>query len=370
MKPITFLLLAACVLLPATDARASEPALPAANGAMTPLTDVFISGQDGYHTYRIPSLIVTGKGTVLAFCEGRKSSRSDAGDIDLVLKRSTDGGKTWNALQVVAEDGANTVGNPCPVIDRETGTIWLLLTHNLGTDTEAAILAGKSQDTRRVLVTSSADDGLTWTKPLDITATVKPANWTWYATGPGVGIQLKSGRLLIPCDNSLAGDKTSQSHTIYSDDHGKTWKLGGVVGAKMNECQAAELSDGSIVMNMRSYRGKQCRAVSTSRDGGLTWSEIQDEPALIEPICQASLISHKAKSGKHLLIFANPASTKREKMTLRISQDDGKTWGFAKLIYAGSSAYSSLTILPDGSIGCLFERDNYAKISLTRISWE
>src|SRR5688572_9034544 len=243
--------------------------------------DVFVSGQEGYHTFRIPSLLVTARGTLLAFAEGRKNGRADSGHIDLVLKRSTDGGQTWSALSIVASEAPNTIGNPCPVVDRESGTIWLLLTRNLGHETEKEIIAGKSKDSRRVLVCSSSDDGVSWSKPLDITASTKLPDWTWYATGPGVGIQLKSGRLLIPCDHRVLGASKYRSHVIYSDDHGKTWKLGGVVGEDVNECQAVELGDGSIMINMRSYRVNQrCRAVSISKDGGQTWSPITDDSTL------------------------------------------------------------------------------------------
>jgi len=147
-------------------------ALPAA--AAEPVqAAVFTSGQEGYHTFRIPSVIVAPKGSVLAFCEGRKAGRGDAGDIDLVLKRSGDGGKTWGPLQVVWDDADNTCGNPCPVVDARTGTIWLLLTHNLGSDTEAKIINGTSKGSRTVWVTKSTDDGATWTKPIEITKDVK-----------------------------------------------------------------------------------------------------------------------------------------------------------------------------------------------------
>ncbi len=339
---------------------------------LSPPVDVFTSGQDGYHTYRIPSLLVGAKGTLLAFAEGRKSSRSDTGHIDLVLKRSTDNGRTWSGMQVVASDPPNTIGNPCPVVDRETGTIWLLLTRNLGEDTERDIIAGKSKGTREVLVSSSNDDGLTWSKPLDITASTKLSNWTWYATGPGVGIQLKSGRLLIPCDHQVLGAARSRSHIIFSDDHGKTWKLGGIVEADVNECQAVELGDGSVMLNMRSYRGKKSRAVSISKDGGQSWPQISDDTTLIEPVCQASLVRFAGDATrKPALLFCNPASTtKREKLTLRISHDDGRTWPISKLIYEGSSAYSCLAILPDITAGCLYERDNYGKITFVRLAIE
>src|SRR5262249_30310020 len=175
-------------------------------------TPLFISGKEGYHTFRIPALLVTPGGTILAFCEGRKKGRGDSGDIDVVLKRSTDGGKTWKALQVIADDGGNTVGNPCPVVERSTGTIWLLLTHNLGKDNERTIRDGSSKGTRRVWVMKSTDEGATWSKPADITNAVKKKTWTWYATGPGVGIQLTSGRLVIPCDHTEAKTRINRSH--------------------------------------------------------------------------------------------------------------------------------------------------------------
>ena len=191
---------------------------------------VFVSGQGGYHTYRIPSLIVTSKGTVLAFCEGRKNGRGDAGDIDLLLRRSLDGGKTWEKTQVVWDDGPNTCGNPCPVIDAKTGTIWLLLTHNLGGDTEsedrrrhqqghADRLGDQERGRGRHLEPAGGDHRRGQEAGLDLVC-----------HRPGVGIQLRSGRLVVPCDNMVAGSKVQQSHVIFSDDGGQTWKLGGVVG--------------------------------------------------------------------------------------------------------------------------------------------
>lgn len=320
--------------------------------AAPPQTAVFTAGQDGYHTFRIPAVIVTPKGTVLAFAEGRKAGRGDAGDIDLVLKRSTDGGKTWGSLEVVWDDAANTCGNPCPVIDAKTGTIWLPLTHNVGTDTEAKIVAGTSQKGRTVWVTHSTDDGRTWAKPTEITAAVKKSEWTWYATGPGVGIQLKSGRLLVPCDSKSDGGKVRESHVIFSDDGGKAWQLGGVVGPNCNECQAVELADGSVMLNMRTYRGNNRRLVAVSRDGGATFSKPTEDPALIEPVCQASIL--RLPGGG--IVFSNPASTKRDKMTVRLSADDGKTWPHAKELHAGPAAYSCLCVLPTGDVGCLYER--------------
>jgi sialidase-1 len=348
--------------------------LDAAEAPASPVQeiDVFISGQGGNHTYRIPSIIVTPKGTVLAFCEARKRGTSDTGDIDLVLKRSFDSGKTWQAMQTVWDDGSNTCGNPCPVIDPATGTIWLLMTHNLGSDREAQIIDGTSKGTRTVWMTKSTDDAASWSKPVEITKDVKLANWTWYATGPGIGIRLKSGRIIIPCDNIAALTNARQSNVIYSDDHGATWKLGGIAGPDCNESQIVELADGSLLLNMRSYQANNRRLISTSRDGGMTWSAPVEDAALIEPVCQASILRHDIEATRSsLLLFSNPASTKREKMTVRLSRDQGKTWPVAKQLYAGASAYSCLTLLPDKSIGCLYEKGEktpYEKIALALFS--
>ena len=342
------------------------------------ISPVFVAGQDGYHTYRIPAIIVTQKGTVLAFCEGRKNSRSDTGDIDMVWKRSTDGGKIWSAQKVLWSDGANTCGNPAPVVDQTTGIIWLLMTWNDGADKEDAIKYQQARNTRRVFVTSSADDGLTWAAPREITITTKKPEWGWYATGPCHGIQLTRGRhknrLVIPANHSTKGDAPevmTRSHVIYSDDHGKTWQLGGIEEEKTNESTIVELSDGTLMHNMRSYHGKSRRAVATSRDAGLTWSPVKLDDALIEPVCQGSILRHTwpdgSKSGR--ILFSNPASTKREKMTVRASYDEGKSWPANREIFSGPAAYSDLTVLPDKSIGCLFEcgaTNAYETISLAR----
>jgi sialidase-1 len=349
---------------------------PPCSAAPPVQTDLFVSGRDGYHTFRIPALHVTPRGTLLAFCEGRKKGRGDSGDIDLVLRRSRDAGATWGPLQVIADDGPNTVGNPCPVLDRRTGTLWLLLTRNLGGDTEGTIRAGTSKGTRSVWVMKSTDEGATWSRPTDITKAVKDPKWTWYATGPGCGIQLRSGRLVVPCDHTEAGTRTFRSHVIYSDDGGATWKKGGALGEKTNECQVIERADGSLLLNMRSYHGKNRRAVATSPDGGLSWSKVTLDEALLEPVCQASLIRYDppAAGGKGRVLFANPASTKREKLTIRLSHDEGRTWPVARLLHAGPAAYSALAVLPGGAVGCLYERGRrspYEQITLARfdLAW-
>jgi sialidase-1 len=338
---------------------------------------VWESGRNGYHTYRIPAIAVTTQGTVLAFCEGRKAGGGDSGNIDLLVRRSRDNGETWSEQQVIWDDGDNTCGNPCPVVDAETGTIWLLSTWNRGDDHEGQIIAGQSKDTRRVFVISSSDDGLTWTKPGEITAEAKKKDWTWYATGPGSGIQLKTtshaGRLVIPCDHIEAETKRYYSHVVFSDDHGKTWKLGGSTPEhQVNECEVVELSDGRLLLNMRNYdRSKKTRQIAFSNDGGVSWSDQRFDSTLIEPICQASIhrYSWPGTETKNVILFSNPASPKRMNMTVRASFDDGNTWPLQRSLHSGPSAYSDLAVLADGTSVCLYERGKthpYEEIVLAR----
>ncbi|WP_438480632.1 sialidase family protein [Oleiharenicola lentus] len=331
-------------------------------------TVVFQSETEGYNTFRIPAIVKAPNGDLLAFAEGRKDSRSDTGNIDLLMKRSSDGGKTWGAIQVIWDDAGNTCGNPCPVIDEKTGVIWMLSTHNLGKDKESAIVDGTSDGGRTVWAFSSKDNGATWSQPLDITKTTKNPAWTWYATGPGIGIQIKhgphAGRLVIPSDHNFRDEKTKKSvhasHAIYSDDHGATWQRGEAIHPDMNECQVVELFDnkGTLLMDMRSYRGLAQRGQSTSTDGGATWSAITHIPALVEPICQASIVRWENAGGKKpgWLLFSNPADPKnRRNLTVRASDDNGATWSRSFVLHAEKAAYSSLVVLSDTEAGCLYE---------------
>lgn len=337
--------------------------------------DVFVSGEGGYDTYRIPAIVATNQGTLLAFSEARKHSRSDTGDIDLLIRRSIDNGTTWSDAAIVWDDGINTCGNPCPVVDRATGVIWLPLTWNSGKVGESKIQTGFGTDSRRVFMTCSRDDGKTWSEPYEITSDTKDKTWSWYATGPGAGIQLEHGenrgRLVIPCDHDTPTEtsKGHFSHTIYSDDHGKTWQLGGTAPLdRENECEVVELLEGQLMLNMRnSDRSIHHRQIAFSDDGGLTWKNQRQDKTLIEPICQASIRRYRWPKGNEpgVILFSNPADKKKRKnMTVRASLDDGKSWPFARQIYAGSSAYSCLVALPDGRIGCLYEADDYKRIRL------
>ena len=388
-----------------------DPARLAAAGDDDPWkTGVFVADKDGYHTYRIPALVRTTKDTLLAFCEGRKNNRRDHGDIDLVLKRSSDGGHTWSRQQVVHEEGGSsevTIGNPAPVVDQDTGVIWLPF----------------CRDNDRVLIAHSSDDGLTWAQPVDITDDVKEPDWTWYATGPVNGIQLRhlphKGRLVIPCDHRVGGaenpwNHAGRSHAIYSDDHGKSWQLSQATEFAMNECTVVERSDGTLLLNMRSYRGRNRRAVATSGDGGVTWSASRDDTKLIEPVCQGSMIRYtwpdenqpdsdgpdehgqdqgqgehesvahgpdsdrhdndkSGHPGKSRILFSNPDSKTRDHMTVRLSYDEGKSWPVSRLLHAGPAAYSGLCKLPDQTIGNLYERGSespYERITFARFTLE
>jgi len=328
------------------DARAK-----AAAATLKPETTVvYGAGKDGYHTYRIPAMLATTRGTLLAFCEGRKTSRGDHGDIDLVLKRSTDGGCTWSKQMIVHEEGGTekiTIGNPAPVLDRSTGTVHLAFCRN----------------NARVFVTSSADDGVTWARPREITDAVKADDWGWYATGPGHGIQLArgphAGRLVIPCDHGVTGkDKgwktKGRSHVIYSDDNGRTWRRGGPTGWGMNECMAVEQADGSVLLSIRNYFGKNQRAFAVSRDGGYTWSDPTHHEQVHCPTCQASICRYSLEPANRIL-HANPGGPGRTHLTVRLSEDEGRSWPTARVLHAGPAAYSDLAVLPDGSIGCLYE---------------
>lgn len=342
---------------------------------------IFTGGEDGYACYRIPAVIVVPNGDVLAFAEGRKDGCSDTGNIDLIFKRSTDQGRTWGSLQLLWSKDGYTVGNPAPVVDHQTGEVFLLATHNLGTDREQDIIAQTSEDTRRIFILSSTDSGHTWSEPLEITQDVKKPNWTWYATGPGSGIQLvngpRKGRLMVACDHIEASTKHYYSHVIYSDDHGKTWDIGGITPQhQVNESEVAELSDGRLLLNMRNYTpSERYRKISHSGDGGMTWTDLVADSTLIEPICQASLQRYSfADEGENILLFSNPASqTKRERMTLRASFDDGVTWPSSLVIHESMSAYSDIVRLTDDMIGLLYEagpdhEHSYYGIAFERIS--
>ena len=330
-------------------------------------TVIFKKGDNGYHTFRIPALIQTKSGDILAFAEGRKNSGGDSGDIDMVMKRSTDGGKTWGEMSIVWDDKENVCGNPSPVIDRKTGRVILVMTWNNGKDPEKKIHAKTSIDTRRVYVTYSDDEGKTWAEPREITSEAKRPEWQWYATGPCHSIQIRKGphkgRIVVPCDHSNYGEGNF-SHVIYSDDCGKSWAIGGIVKYG-NESTITELSNGDLMLNMRcgdpaTVRGedKPYRLVAISHDGGESFDEMYLDKGLEEPVCNASIINYapKGKLSKKIL-FSNPKHpSKRLDMSISMSKNNGKTWEKAIQLSDQPTAYSDMLILPNGDVMIFYER--------------
>jgi sialidase-1 len=334
---------------------------------------LFVSGTDEYHTYRIPALEVSNAGTILAFCEGRRHGGGDSGDIDILLKRSFDNGDSWGETQTVVHTGPDVDGNPAPVVDKQTGTIWLVFCKNLADGHEREIVAGNAP--RTVWVTHSDDDGATWAEPRELTDDVKRPNWTWYATGPCHGIQLQNGRLVIPCDHVVGNSRDyaafGHSHIIYSDDHGESWHIGGIAQAGTNESVAVQTSDGRLYLNCRNYLGEKRRAYAWSDDNGDTFSDFGYHENLVEPICQASMVCYT--DDKNRVLFANPASTARERLTIRISDDECRSWNDGKVLHPGPAAYSDLCITADKQICCLYECGEarpYEMLTLARFDLE
>ncbi|MFC2097270.1 exo-alpha-sialidase [Bacteroidota bacterium] len=335
--------------------------------------DVFVEKSEGYDTFRIPSIITSKKGTLLAFCEGR-SSRSDHAQNDLVLKRSTNNGKTWGKLQLIAQDGNNTLSNPLAVVVGETARIILMYQRYPDGYHEREVVPGlNGAKICRTFKIFSDDDGESWSEPLEITSSVKRPTWvTSTAGGPGNGIQIQhgeyKGRLIMPFNQGPYGKW--KVYAVISDDLGENWHYGEIAFEQDpgmgNEVQMVELKDGSVMLNSRSANGALRRKTAISIDGGENWTGLIDDPNLIEPMCMASILrySFPENGDKSRIVFSNPASdSKRMNGCLKISYDEGKSWELEKIIYNGSFAYSALTKCKNGDIGVLFERDDYSKIS-------
>lgn len=356
-------------------------------------TEVFSSGMNGINRYRIPGVVVTTKGTVIAYCEARKNSSADWGEIEIHLRRSTDGGKTWEAAKHVAHSGSRlegnprkktggeheqTVNNPVAIVDRTTGAIEFLYCINYA----------------RCFSMRSTDDGATWSNPVEITASYEPFrakyDWKVIATGPGHGIQLRTGRLVVPiwlAFGKVGDHGPSASGTIYSDDHGKTWKAGDIAVpdktpfGNPNEAMLAELSDGRVMLIARNESAPNRKIVATSPNGATDWSRPVFHDQLWEPRCMASIVAPPSRPGT--LVFSNPHTLpldangkeipagrgKRENLSIKLTRDDGRTWPVNKTLDSGPSAYSDLAVLPDATILCLYEARNDIHAAHFNLDW-
>ncbi|MDB5299097.1 MAG: nedA 1 [Phycisphaerales bacterium] len=356
-------------------------------GAEPEVVDVFAPALDGFKSIRIPSVVVTTKGTVLALAEGR-AANADQAKNKIILKRSTDGGKTWGKIAVVADGGDRSFNNPCTVVERESGRVLVIFqSYPAGIrERSGKIQTGYEGDfiVRSFLITSD-DDGNTWSKPRDVTReTKREQGVTTVASGPGIGIQLRNGkcagRLLIPFNEGPYGQWNI--YVIYSDDNGKTWQMGEIApgglidaakGGKastVNEAQVVELKDGSVRFNVRRWAGNAVRKTCVSEDGGATWSKVEDVPEQIDPSCMASIFrfTDPSNGGKSRILFSGPQSTKRENGNVFLSYDEGKTWPVKRVLCKEGFGYSCLTALPDKTIGCLYETDGAGRIVFARFT--
>lgn len=352
-------------------------------------SDVFTAGAEGYALYRIPGIAVSPKGALLAYAEARRHTGSDWDAIDLVLRRSEDKGATWSAQQVVGRiaggirqntaSGARrsspdliTYNNPVILSDHKKGLVHFLF----------------CIEYMRAFAMTSTDDGRTFSQPVEITSTFEQFrpeyNWKVIATGPGHGIALKSGRLVVPV--WLSTSETDAHHpnllaTIYSDDHGKTWRRGAIAAKgegeviNPNETVAVELASGHVMLNVRSTSKRHRRLIVTSPDGATRWSAPRFQEELLEPICFGSIVRYgtTSRKGPNRLLFVNPdnlqrngqsgepgRSRDRRNLTIQLSEDDGASWKIKRVIDPGWAGYSDLAVTSDGTIHVLYERGDPA----------
>ena len=345
--------------------------------------DLFAAGQSGYETFRVPGIVVTRDGTILVYCEGRRGSRSDWADIEILLTRSTNGGKTWSPPQRLADAGKETTNNAAAIVDRDSGRIHFLYCRNYA----------------QCFYMFSDDDGVTFSEPTEITAAFEPfrKNYAWnvLATGPGHGIQLRNGRLVVPVWLSTAKreHRPSAVSVIYSDDHGKSWHAGDIVCEhpdpliNPSETIAVELSDGRVLLNIRNENRNYRRALSFSEDGATGWTPIRFDDELYEPICKAGIVHlpQPFADNDSTFVFTNPYSESnpdfhaknnfryRENVTVRLSYDDCATWPVSRVLDPGVSGYTDLAVGKDGMIYCIYERDGdkgmaYKYLTLARFN--
>lgn len=365
--------------------------------------EVFRSGTEGHKSYRIPAVICLPDGQLLAFAEGRVNGSNDFGDINIVLKRSRDKGNTWGSISTVVDYEKLQAGNPAPVVDLTDplypeGRIFLF--YNTGNNYESEVRKGNGY--REVWYKTSLDGGNTWSDPVNITTQVhRPfqpkvnsaysftEDWRSYANTPGHAMQfttgLYRGRILVAANHSKGDPEDNwddyASHVYYTDDHGKTFSLGQTVQVPgSNEATAAEISDNGLILNARDQKGDlMVRIVALSKNGGETWDSLWLDKALLDPVCEGSILTIGQKDGKFVLGFSNNASIKnRDNLTLRISYDEGRSWSQIYTVDRSSdpgnssdyTAYSDIVAISPDEIGVLYERKNYRQIVFKVIKWK
>ena len=316
--------------------------------------DLFHQGEDGVSTYRIPALVETANGVLIAVADARHDSPKDLpARISLVMRRSFTNGDSWEASRTIQEVKRGGVGDAALLLDRSNHRVWCFFTYGpagIGFwNAQPGAVTGPT--TLQIHAIHSDDDGATWSEPVDLTPALKKPAWRAMFAASGTDVQTSTGRLLVPL---VVRDAQGIRHSAnaYSDDHGETWKTGDLIGESTDESHNVELKDGSILQNMR-YG--PTRAIAISQNGGVTFGPVTNDAALIDPVCNAG-ITHDRFGSRDVLVFTNDASTRRENLTVRFSYDGGRTWPVARLINSGPSAYSTVIRLRDGSIAVLYER--------------
>ena len=339
---------------------------PTADSTAFEQHDILRRGDEGVCLYRIPALVTTTRRNVVAVCEARINRMEDAPNkINLVMRRSADSGRTWTPARQFVEFGdEEAAADPCMLVDRDTGRIWIAYDY-------AVPCPGLLEDRdMRLHLIHSDDDGDTWSAPRDLTPEVKRPEWLTVQSAPGRGIQTRDGVLVIPVYTRQ--DSPRRCHLLYSRDHGETWTISAGVGNNSGESQVAELADGGVMINMRQAKPKGCRSVAVTADLGETWSDTVDDRTLIDPGCQGCLyrLTFPDADGRSRILFSNAAHpTQRLNMTLRLSYDEGRTWPVAKRLNPERSMYSCLAQLPDRSIGLLYERSMQMAFARLTLDW-
>jgi sialidase-1 len=336
----------------------------------------FKAGDAHARIYRIPAIWWQPKKPLMAFAERRMENRQMHGDIDIVLRRSFDNGQTWEEPQVLADLGRDACGNPCILQDTSNGRLWLAFTRSRQQDVEKDIVAGTVPGTR-VWLTFSDDDGATWSPPHEISDSARKANWGWYGTGPGLGLFLKGGnstpdRLVFPAYHTEGG--VYRAHTLYSDDHGKTWQLGGDAAENTSEPQIIEADARTLLMNARTVGGG-LRTMVVSRDRGVSWQPADGMAGLADNNCQGYVYRcfRNGSEGVYDWIFSHPISPGRNGVHAWLSEDRGKSWPYAQPLWNGPSAYTAMTRVQGGLLGMLIEcgsKDVYEQIAFVKFAPE